>query len=77
MEFKELKTKSPAELQKLLAETREKLRQLRFKVASKQLKNVREIREAKKIITHVLFLLSQATDNLTKNNSQIVEEKNS
>lgn len=59
MKFKELKNKTEQELQKLLADWREKLRELRFKVASNQLKNVREVREAKKTIAQILFLLSQ------------------
>jgi ribosomal protein L29 len=57
MEYKELKTKSEPEWQKLLAETRQKLQQLQFKVASNQLKNLREIRQAKKLIAQILFLL--------------------
>jgi len=59
MEYKELKTKSEKELQKLLVETREKLRDLRFKAASNQIKNVREIRDVRKMISQTLFLLRQ------------------
>ena len=58
MEFKELKKKSENELHKLLSEQRDKLRDLRFKDASKQLKNVREIREVRKIIAQTLTLLN-------------------
>ncbi len=58
MELKELKKKSEDELHSLLAETREKIRGLRFKDANKQLKNVREIREAKKMVAQVLTLLN-------------------
>ncbi|NTW22811.1 50S ribosomal protein L29 [Candidatus Falkowbacteria bacterium] len=57
MELKELKTKSEAELHRSLAESREKLRDLRFKDASRQLKDVREIREVKKLIAQILTLL--------------------
>jgi ribosomal protein L29 len=58
MEFKELKNKEEKELQKILSQTREKLRDLRFKDANKQLKNVREIRKAKETIARVLTLLN-------------------
>jgi len=57
MELKELKTKSEAELHRLLAETRNQLRELRFKDASRQLKDVRDIREAKKLIAQILTML--------------------
>lgn len=57
MEFKELKSKTEKELRKFLEESRDKLRNLRFKDANKQLKNVREIRVIKKIIARVLTLL--------------------
>jgi len=57
MEYKELTKKKESELHSLLSETREKLRELRFKDASKQLKNVREIREVKKTIARILMLM--------------------
>lgn len=59
MEFKELKTKSENELHRFLAQSRDKLRELRFKDASKQLKNVREIRGVKKMIAKILTLLNK------------------
>ena len=58
MEFKELKNKSESELQRLLEEEREKLREMRFKVAQRQLKKVNDIRETKKIIAQILTLLN-------------------
>jgi ribosomal protein L29 len=65
MEFKELKNKKESELHRILAEYREKLRDLRFKDASKQLKNVREIRVIRQTIARILMLLNskQKTDN--------------
>lgn len=57
MEFKELKKKSVNELHKMLAESRDKLRDLRFKDANKQLKNVREIRKIRKTVAQILMLL--------------------
>jgi len=59
MDFKELKSKTEKELKQLLGESRDKLRDLRFKDANKQLKNVREIREIKKIIARILTLLKK------------------
>jgi ribosomal protein L29 len=58
MEFKELKTKKLSELHNILAEYRDKLRESRFKDANKQLKNVREIRKIRNIISRVLTLLN-------------------
>jgi large subunit ribosomal protein L29 len=59
MENKELREKNQTELQKMLASSREKLRDLRFKVASKQLKDIREIREIKKNIARILTILRE------------------
>lgn len=63
MELKELKKKSEDELHSLLAESREKIRGLRFKDANKQLKNVREIREAKRTAARILTLLNSKRNN--------------
>ena len=57
MEFKELKKKTEGDLHKLLEVTRDKLRDLRFKDANKQLKNVREIRTVRQTIARILMLL--------------------
>lgn len=57
MKIKELKEMKEGDLQHLLSETRNKLRELRFKDASGQLKDVREIREGKKLVARVLTLL--------------------
>ncbi|PIR72868.1 MAG: 50S ribosomal protein L29 [Candidatus Nealsonbacteria bacterium CG10_big_fil_rev_8_21_14_0_10_36_23] len=59
MKFSELRQRPKPELQKLLAENREKLRQLRFDLASGKVKNVREIRKIKKDIARILTLLKQ------------------
>jgi ribosomal protein L29 len=56
MKFKELKTKSDKELGAMLNKSREDLENLKFKVASRQMKDVREIRVAKKIISRILTL---------------------
>jgi large subunit ribosomal protein L29 len=59
MKAAELRQKPKDELQKLLRDNREKLRQLSFDLASGKVKNVREIRELKKDIARVLTLLKQ------------------
>ncbi|MFW0837621.1 MAG: 50S ribosomal protein L29 [Candidatus Komeilibacteria bacterium] len=67
MESKDLRKKSLKELQQLLATTREKVRELRFSVSNKQLKNIREIRTKKVEIARILTIIKE------KNN--IVKEK--
>ena len=61
MELKELKKKDQQDLQKILKEARDKLRDLRFKDANKQLKNVRQIRVQRQLIAQVLTLLNKKT----------------
>lgn len=58
MEIKEIKKKTEKELHQLLMEFRDKLRELRFKDANKQLKNVREIRIVRTTISRVLTILN-------------------
>ncbi len=58
MEYKELKKKTESELHKILAQSRDKLRDLRFKDANKQLKDIREIRVIRKTIAQALTLLN-------------------
>lgn len=57
MKLQELKQKPKTELDKILRESRERLRQLRFDLAAGKIKNVREIRKTKKEIARVLTLL--------------------
>lgn len=59
MEYKEIKNKKESDLHKILAETRNHLRSLRFKDANKQLKNVREIRTNKKLVAQILTILKK------------------
>lgn len=59
MDFKEIQNKSDEDLKKLIEESREKERELRFKDSNRQLKNVREIRTIKKNIARVLTLLNK------------------
>lgn len=57
MKITELSQKPKNELQALLSEKRERLRQLRFNISSGKVKNVREIRIIKKDIARILTLL--------------------
>jgi large subunit ribosomal protein L29 len=57
MKTGDFQQKSKAELRKVLSDSREKLRQLRFDLAAGKVKNVREIRKIKKDIARILTIL--------------------
>ncbi len=59
MKIKELKDKPLGELEKMLRESRERLRALRFAVATSQESKVRSILETRKTIARILTLLTQ------------------
>ncbi len=59
MKMKELREKSEKELDRLLAEFRDKVRDMRFKIAARQLSDVRDVREARKVIARILTLKSK------------------
>ena len=59
MELKDLIQKNPSELSVLLAEDRERLRDLRFRVSQEAHKDVREIREVRIAIARILTLLTK------------------
>lgn len=59
MEFKELKNKSKDELNKILSDSRDKLRDSRFKVANRQLKDVSSIKKIKKDIARILTIFNK------------------
>ncbi|MEK7123048.1 MAG: 50S ribosomal protein L29 [Patescibacteria group bacterium] len=59
MKSAELREKTDKELETLLSDARSAVRQARFKVAFKQLKNVRELRVQKHLIARVLTLLQK------------------
>ncbi len=62
MKISEIKQKPKKELQRLLQNNQDKLRQLRFDLASGKVKNVREIRQIKKDIARILTTLCQKKD---------------
>lgn len=59
MTIKELRQMSETELGQLLSQSREKLREMRFKAARRELKNVREVRTTKATIARILTLLKK------------------
>ncbi len=59
MDIKEFKNKPKKELERMLLEYREKLRDLRFKASNRQLKDVRSIRKIKKDIARILTLINK------------------
>ena len=58
MTFASLKKKTEKELHDLLAKQRAHLRTLRYKVGEGQLKDVREIRETRKVIAQIMTILN-------------------
>ena len=58
MKIKELREKNKEELKKMLSEKRERTRKLRFDIASKQVKNNRELRNEKKDIARILTIIN-------------------
>lgn len=59
MTYKDIQAKRPEDLQKLLAEKREELRELRFKVAANQLKQVHKVREVREDIARIQTRLTE------------------
>jgi large subunit ribosomal protein L29 len=57
MKASELRALSDAELHKRLADARQELFNLRFQLATRQLENVRRIREVRKDIARILQIL--------------------
>jgi len=61
MKAKELREKKIEELEKILKEKREKLKNLKLDLIQGKLKNVREIRETKRYIARILTILREKT----------------
>lgn len=62
MEFKEMKNLSDEELKKMSEQNKERLRVLRFDLASGKVKNVREIRHIKKATAQIQTILNGRQD---------------
>ena len=63
MDTKELRQRTDKELNDLASSLRERLRSFRFDVAADSLKDVREIRDAKKTLARALTVLSERATN--------------
>ncbi|MFH1582590.1 MAG: 50S ribosomal protein L29 [bacterium] len=57
MKIVELRQKNKSDLEKLLAEDRDSLRQLRFDLSAGKVKNVKEVQKTKKEIAQILTLI--------------------
>ncbi|TFG35609.1 MAG: 50S ribosomal protein L29 [Parcubacteria group bacterium] len=57
MKIAELRQKTKSEMEILLNDDREKLRQLYFDLSAGKVKNVREVRKTKKEIAQILTLI--------------------
>ncbi|MDP3991043.1 MAG: 50S ribosomal protein L29 [Candidatus Nealsonbacteria bacterium] len=66
MKIQDLRQKTKQEIAKLLVDSRERLRLLRFDLAAGKVKNVREIRQLKKDIARILTLLIELRDSGAK-----------
>ena len=59
MKVKELREKNIEELEKMLSEKRENTRKLRFDIASKQVKNTKDLKNEKRDIARILTLINE------------------
>ncbi len=57
MKIVELRQKNKSDLEKLLVEDRDKLRQLRFDLSAGKVKNVKDVQKTRKEIAQVLTLI--------------------
>lgn len=63
MKIKELREKNTSELEKILVEKREIVRKSRFDMATKQVKDKRQIRNGKRDISRILTLINEEKRN--------------
>ena len=59
MKIKELRSQSQGELQRQLASRREQVRDLSFKLHSREVKNTHTLKEVKQDIARILTLLNE------------------
>jgi len=66
MKIREIRAKSTQELKEMYEDLTQKLRDFNFKLASGQLKDVREVRKTKKTIARILTVLKERKDESKK-----------
>jgi ribosomal protein L29 len=66
MDIKELRQKSDKELSELVASLREQLRHFRFEASSDSMKDVRDIRDAKKTLAKALTVSTERAEEAKK-----------
>jgi large subunit ribosomal protein L29 len=59
MKVKEIREKTEKELQSLIKENKKQLKELRFSLANRQLKDTQDIREAKKTVARAETILKE------------------
>ena len=70
MKIVELRKKTKGQLEKLLLQRQERLRNLRFDLASGRVKNVREIRHLKREVARILTTLQETRDKKPKKSQE-------
>ena len=75
MKINDLREKTDKDLDKSLAAEMERVRDLRFKVSQRQLKNLREIRNAKKNIAQILTIKKEKEIKTQPSQEALVGEK--
>ncbi len=63
MDFSELKNRTVAELKKIVAESREELRELRFKARNQQLKQNHRLAQIRQTIARAMMLIKDKSAN--------------
>ncbi|MCX6784904.1 MAG: 50S ribosomal protein L29 [Candidatus Komeilibacteria bacterium] len=59
LEIKELRTKTEAELRKLLSKFREQMRDQRFAISASQLKNHQVLKKTKQVVARIMTILKE------------------
>ena len=69
MKISDIRKKDEKELNKMLAQERNELRELRFKVASKQVKNYKEIKDRRKNISRIKTVMNEKSLDIDLSNA--------